>query len=93
MDDLVSVLSTNITINNDLGLHARPAAQIATIANHAQSKVWLIKDDEKVDASSIVDILTLACIKGTELKLEVEDQADIHILNRIAELAEKGFEE
>lgn len=84
-------LSKNLIIKNELGLHARPAAMIAKFANSAKSKIWLIKGDEKVDASSVIDMLTLACVKGTKIKLKAEDQADIEILNSIVELAEKEF--
>ena len=66
-------------INNELGLHARPAALIAKLAQQAESNIWIIKDGTKVDAASIIDILSLACVKGTEITLETENINDIHI--------------
>lgn len=89
----IKALSKNTTILNDLGLHARPAAGIAKIAQDAKSNVWLIKDDTKVDAGSIIDILTLACGKGTEITLQVEDNSDAAILTRIIDYIETGFGE
>jgi phosphocarrier protein len=53
-----------VVIINELGLHARSAARIAKLAQNANSKVWLIRGKERVDASSIIDILSLACPKG-----------------------------
>ena len=82
-----------VTIINELGLHARSAAQIAKIAGNSTANVWLKKGDEIADAASIIDILTLACEKGTRITILIEDWADIDILNDIADLVESGFGE
>ena len=89
----IEKLTRQIRIINELGLHARPAAKIAELAQTAREKVWIIKDDEKVDASSIIDILSLACLKGTVLTLEVENRSDILIMDKVVELIEDGFKE
>ena len=81
------------TIKNELGLHARSAAQIAGIAQNSIANVWIQKDDEKADASSIIDILTLACARGTKIAIIIEDLADIQILNAIVDLVDSGFGE
>ena len=83
----------NTIIRNELGLHARSAAQIAGIAQNSRADVWIQKNDEKADASSIIDILTLACAKGTKITIIIEDLADTHILNAIADLVDSGFGE
>lgn len=82
-----------VTITNDLGLHARSAVQIAKLARNVKSKMWIIKDGEKVDAASIIDILTLACPKGSKITLKIDDPSDLDILNDIAKLIERGFGE
>ena len=81
------------TIKNELGLHARSAAQIAGIVQNSFANVWIQKDNEKADASSIIDILTLACEKGTKITIIIEDLADLAILNAIADLVDSGFGE
>ena len=81
------------TIKNELGLHARSAAQIARLAGNSSGIIWLKKDDKEADASSIIDILTLECEKGTEIKIIIEDLADIKILDAIADLVDNGFGE
>lgn len=81
------------TIKNELGLHARSAAQIARIAGNSTGVIWLKKDDKKADASSIIDILTLACAKGTEITIIIENSADSHILDAIVDLIDSGFGE
>ena len=78
---------------NDLGLHARSAAKIAELAKNAKSKVWLQKGPEKVDAKSILDMLTLGCEKGSTVQILVEDAADMAILNSIVTLVANGFGE
>lgn len=80
-------------IVNKFGVHARSAAKIANLAAQANKKIWIIKDDEKIDASSILDILTLGYSKGTLITFAAENEADIDILNNIIILVEKGFGE
>jgi phosphocarrier protein HPr len=82
-----------VVIVNELGLHARSAAKIAELAQNSKAAVWVKKDAEKADASSIVDILTLACEKGSKITLIIEDKADRPILANIANLIETGFGE
>lgn len=86
-------LSRNVAIINELGMHARAAAKIATLAQEAGSGVWVTNGEETADAASVIDLLTLACIKGTEVTVSIDSPADIDILNRIAALVENGFGE
>ena len=93
MNTLHKNLSKTITVTNELGLHARPAAMIAKIAIKAQSDVWLCKNGEEVDASSIIDILSLACLKGADVTMRIENPEDMNILNEITSLFENDFGE
>jgi phosphotransferase system HPr (HPr) family protein len=93
MTNLSPELSRKVVIVNELGLHARSAAKIAELAQNSKAPVWVEKDAEKADASSILDILTLACEKGSKITLIIENKADRPILEDIANLVESGFEE
>jgi phosphotransferase system HPr (HPr) family protein len=93
MPELSQILSKKVTVINDLGVHARSAAMIAKIAQNAQASVWLEKDGEKVDATSIIDILTLGCAKGTDVTIAVDHPSDTKILNDIVSMFNKGFGE
>jgi phosphotransferase system HPr (HPr) family protein len=93
MTNLSPELSREVVIVNELGLHARSAAKIAELAQNSKAAVWVKKDTEKADASSILDILTLACEKGSKITLIIEDKADRPILEDMANLIEKGFRE
>jgi phosphocarrier protein HPr len=85
--------SRTTIICNELGLHARSAAKIAEIAGNAVSNIWLVKDGRRADASSIVDILTLACEKGSKISIIIEDPADAGILTALVDLVDSGFGE
>lgn len=93
MIDSNSELSREVIIVNELGLHARSAAKIAALANHSKASIWLKKGKERADASSILDILTLACEKGSKITISIENKADADILAAITELVEGGFKE
>jgi len=93
MASIKKKLSKTLIVVNELGLHARTAARISTLARPAVSRVWITKNGRSVDASGILDILTLECAKGAEITISVENPQDSEILNAIAELIEKGFEE
>ena len=86
-------LKTDVTVRNPFGLHARPAAMIAKLAMKANSGIWLTRDNETVDAASIIDILTLSCTSGSLVTIEAESASDIEILKEIRTLFEKGFDE
>ncbi|MFW6082135.1 MAG: HPr family phosphocarrier protein [Desulfosalsimonas sp.] len=86
-------MTKEVTVANELGLHARPAAMIARLAMQAESGVWLIKDDEQVDATSIIDILSLSGTKDSRITLRIDDPSDTEILEKISALFETGFKE
>ena len=86
-------LFRNIVIINDLGLHARAAAKVSRIAQNAAANIWMAKDGERIDAASVVDILTLAGSKGSKIRIEIEDPSDSAILDEIVSLIEDGFGE
>ena len=86
-------MTRDVTIVNHLGLHARSAAKIAKLAQEAGADVWLEKEGEKADATSIIDMLGLVCPKGTVITLTIEDEKDRKILDALVELVQSGFGE
>lgn len=86
-------ISKKVIVVNELGIHARAAAVLAELAQTASSNVWVTKDEQTVDASSILDILTLACVKGTTITLEIDDPADMGVLDKIERMVAGGFGE
>lgn len=85
-------LIVSLTINCKAGLHARPAARIATMTDEAQGPVWIEAKGCLADARGVMDILALACLNGTEIRVRIEDPADKPVLDKIAAFIESGFE-
>ena len=83
----------NVKIVNKLGLHARPASLIVQIAMNSSSNIYIIKDEIKVDAKSIMGILMLAAACGTELKLQTEGSDEEQALEKMVEVFNNGFGE
>ncbi len=83
----------DVSIVNELGLHARAAAKVAKVAQQASGRVWLHVGSEQIDAKQIMDILTLAAARGDQLRVTIETAADTGTLNLIAELFAGGFGE
>ena len=87
------ILIRKTLVKNELGMHARPASKIAQIAESAVSGIWLHTDSQKVDASSIIDILSMCAVKGTLVSVEIENPDDTPILDQIVDFFETGFGE
>jgi phosphocarrier protein len=87
------MISKEAVITNELGLHARSAAQIAKLAARARHGVWLVKGEERADATSIMDLIALECPRGTKIVVIIDDPCDRDILYAISELIENGFGE
>ncbi len=89
------MLERNLTIVNALGLHARAASQLVRTANKFESSITLSRTDGSMtaDAKSILNILTLAASKGTELRLVTDGPDEETAMETIAELFAKGFGE
>jgi phosphocarrier protein HPr len=93
MINLESKLTRQVTIVNELGLHARSAAKIAKLASRSKSPVWIQKGNAKADASSILEILALECEKDSNITISIENKTDSDILEAITKLVEGGFGE
>ena len=93
MNDSENELSRRVIIANELGLHARSASKIVKLVQNAKFNVWIFKDGKKADASSIIDILTLASPKGSTITITIDDRSDLGILNKLVQLIESGFGE
>ena len=93
MGNTTPSLSRTVNITNQLGLHARAAAKIAKIAENASAGVWIIRNRQRADASSILDILTLANEEDAHITIAIDNPLDMNILNAIEEMVKKGFGE
>ena len=85
--------SKTLKVPNELGLHARAAAKIAKLAEDAKAGVFIAKDGEEVDATSILDVIGLYCPYGSNITVRIADEADMKVLDQIVGLIETGFGE
>ena len=85
--------SRQLTIVNEQGLHARPAALIVQTAQQFQSRIEFIKENHRVDARSVLQLLTLFAPAGTELALHAEGPDAEAALAALTELIEQRFHE
>lgn len=82
-----------MTICNVRGLHARAAAKFVALVNTFDARIQLRRDQEIVDADSIMDLLMLAAGPGTKVTLLAQgDQSELAI-SALAKLVEDGFDE
>lgn len=78
------MLSRDVTIMNEVGLHARPATFFIQKANTYKASIWIEKEDRRVNAKSLLGVLSMGIVKGTVVTL-IADGED-------AEVALEGLE-
>ena len=86
-------LTKRLRIENELGLHARAAAKIVALAGQYKASLFLKKEDQEVEGSSILSILTLACPRGTELVARATGEDAEILLSALSSLFEQKFGE
>ncbi len=82
-----------VVIRNRLGLHARPASRFAQVAGGFESEIWLMRDGKAVDGKSILEILTIACPKGSVLTVRAEGSDSQEAVRSLKRLVEDRFGE
>ncbi len=89
----MEMASAEFMITNDFGLHARSAAKIVQAAGEFQAEVYLSRDGARADGKSILDILTLACPKGSVIQVEAVGPDAAQAVETIGLLIRNGFGE
>ena len=80
-----------VVVQNPQGLHARPAELFAKLALQFESRIALIRNDQRADGKSILEILTLGVQPGTELVLEAQGNDAQQAVEALATLVESHF--
>ena len=81
------------TIKNRLGIHARPAAKLAKIANEFESTIRVMKDGLEVNGKSIMGIMMLAAAQGNVIQVEAEGADEKDAIRAMGDLIENKFDE
>ena len=87
------MISRDIVINNTSGLHARPATFFIQKANSYRASIWIEKDDRKVNAKSLLGVLSLGIAKGMTVTLIADGQDEESAIAGLVELVNGGFSE
>lgn len=82
-----------LEVSNKMGVHARPAAMIVRITSRYEGDIWVTKDDERINAKSIMGIMMLAAAKGTELKFETNSRRAEDFEKEMTELFTAKFQD
>ncbi|MBQ5911074.1 MAG: HPr family phosphocarrier protein [Clostridia bacterium] len=82
----------DVVISNQVGLHARPATFFIQKANEFKSTVWVEKEERRVNAKSLLGVLSLGIVGGTKIRIIVDGSDEEAALNALVELVESGFE-
>jgi phosphocarrier protein len=88
-----AMISRDFVINNRLGLHARPAAQVTQTAGKFQSEVWIGKNGRRVNAKSIMGVLMLAAGPGSTVTVDADGPDEAEAVAALGALIESGFGE
>ena len=86
-------LVRNFVIKNRLGLHARAAAVLVALTSRFSSSIMIRKDSFEIDGKSILGVLSLAAIYGTEVAVTVEGADSELAMEEVSRLIESGFGE
>ncbi|MBR3060427.1 MAG: HPr family phosphocarrier protein [Oscillospiraceae bacterium] len=75
-----------VTVNNQVGLHARPATFFIQKANEFKSSIWIEKDERRINAKSLLGVLSLGIIKGMTMDIAADgpdEQEAVEALERL----------
>ena len=87
------MISRDVTIQNNVGLHARPATFFIQKANSYKSSIWVEKEERRVNAKSLLGVLSLGIVKGMTVTLIADGADEAEALEGLSELIATGFED
>ncbi|WP_339060423.1 HPr family phosphocarrier protein [Tepidibacillus marianensis] len=87
------MIERQVTITNELGLHARPVSILIKEATKFKSDVKIVMGDKEVNAKSIMGVLALGAVKGQQLGLKVSGPDEENAINSLVTLFEQNFGE
>ena len=87
------MISREVTITNSVGLHARPATFFIQKANSYKCSIWVEKEDCRVNAKSLLGVLSLGIVEGTKITLIADGNDEAAAISGLVALVESGFRE
>ena len=87
------MLVKEVTVENQVGLHARPATFFIQKANEYKCALWVEKDERRVNAKSLLGVLSLGIVGGTTIQLIADGVDEAEVIDGLVKLIESGFNE
>ena len=87
------MISKEVVINNQVGLHARPATFFIQKANEFKSSIWVEKEERRVNAKSLLGVLSLGIVKGTAVTLIADGDDEEEAIETLTALIDSNFSE
>lgn len=81
----------DVTVQNQVGLHARPATFFIQKANEFKSSIWVEKEERRVNAKSLLGVLSLGIIGGTSIRIIADGSDEQQAVDGLVEQVESGF--
>ena len=83
----------DVMVQNQVGLHARPATFFIQKANEFKSSIWIEKEEKRVNAKSLLGILSLGIVGGTQIRIIADGADEQEAVTALTELVDSGFAE
>ncbi len=87
------MFSKEVVVQNQVGLHARPATFFIQKANEFKSSIWVEKDERKVNAKSLLGVLSLGITKGTSIHILADGMDENDAVEALVRLIASNFTE
>lgn len=87
------MFTKELTIKNEVGLHARPATYFIQKANEFKSGIWVEKEERRVNAKSLLGVLSLGIMQGTTITLIADGSDERDAVESLSTLVENNFGE
>ncbi|MBE6969826.1 MAG: HPr family phosphocarrier protein [Ruminococcaceae bacterium] len=87
------MVSKEVVINNQVGLHARPATFFIQKANEFKCSIWVEKEERRVNAKSLLGVLSLGIVKGTAINIIADGADEDEAIETLAALVASDFSE
>ena len=83
----------DVQVQNQVGLHARTATFFIQKANEFKSSIWVEKDERRVNAKSLLGVLSLGIVGGTTIRIIADGADEEQAVAGLVKLVESGFAE
>ena len=87
------MFSKDVVVQNQVGLHARPATFFIQKANEFKASIWVEKEERRVNAKSLLGVLSLGITKGSSIVISAEGPDEEEAVNALCTLIESNFGE